>query len=151
MTDDTNFLTDLSLIVPPRKVFRLIGGERPVDVDVSVFPARAMLKFMQVMEGKAKGVAPSIEEMVSVVAEACKPKNPGITEDWLFDNLTFSQLSDFCGLVMEYGQAQMEEYNQKFTPKNKGGGESKNLPQQTSSSTSGKSSHGRHQTTASKK
>jgi len=151
MTDDTNFFTDLSLVVPPRKVFRLIGGENPLDVDVSVFPARAMLKFMQVMDGKVKGQAPSIEEMVSVVAEACKPKNPGITEEWLFDNLTFNQLSDFCGLVMAYGQEQMDDYNTKFTPKNQGGGESKNLQRQPSSSTSGKSSRGQHQTTASKK
>lgn len=151
MPDDTNFFVDLSLVVPPRKVFRLVGGERPVDVDVSVFPARAMLKFMQVMDGKAKGSAPSIEEMVSVVAEAIRPKNPEITEEWLFDNLTFNQLSDFCGLVMEYGQQQMDDYNQKFTPKNQGGGESKNLQPQPSSSTSGKSSRGQHQNTASKK
>jgi hypothetical protein len=152
MAEDTNFLVDLSLITPPKKVFRLVGGEYPVEVDISVFPARAMLKFMQVMQGHKKGDAPSIEEMVAVVAEACKPKNPGVTEDWLFNNLTFNQLADFCGLVMEYGQSQMNDYHTRFTPKGQGtSGESKNSLSQPSSSMSAKSSHGRHQNTASKK
>lgn len=146
----SNFLVDLSLVTPPKKVFRLVGGDNPVDVDISVFPARAMLKFMHVMQSHTDKSAPSLEEMVSVVAEACKPKNPEIDDEWLMDNMTFSQLTDFCSLVMEYGNGQLRDYQKKFSPKQTEG-EGKNSPSASSSHTSAKSTHGQRQTTASKK
>jgi len=106
------FLEDLTFVVPEKKVFRIGTSANPVEVDLSIFPARAMFKMMEIMGTGNK--IPSHDQLIDVVVEACHPLNPEITKDWLLDNSNFAQLSVFCERVMLYGRKQVDDFNREY-------------------------------------
>jgi hypothetical protein len=96
----SNITKDFDVIAPPQRIAK-IGGE---EVDVSIFPARATLKLMDLIDTPEKQAdleaGKNIEALVEVVATACQKSNPKITKDFLLD-LDITVLVEFAEYVME--------------------------------------------------
>jgi len=122
--EENNFLEDFTILVPEKKIFKIGQKSNPTEIDISVFPARAMLLLMDIEDTHTKDQqkgnktplrsSEKIREMVRVVASACSVSNPKVTEEWLLSNMEFSQLSRFCMKVMEYGKNQMIDYQKSL-------------------------------------
>ena len=99
---------DFDIIAPPKRVAK-IGGE---EVDVSIFPARATLKLMDLVDTPEKQAelesGKNIEALVEVVATACQKSNPRITKDFLLD-LDITVLVEFAEYVMEPVKQKMQQ------------------------------------------
>ena len=116
-------ILDFTTFVPEPKTARIGSGKNIEMVDVSLFPAEATLYLMNVLEQKRKvwesehpdaktGPAPgeialTLEEMIEVVARACRVTNPKITAGWLRSNCSFPQLSKFCTWMMRHAEEQV--------------------------------------------
>lgn len=91
---------DFDELAPPQRIAN-IGGE---EVDVSVFPARASLKLMKLVDTPEKQAAlesgQGVEDLIDVVATACQKSNPNVTKDFLLDQ-DITVLVDFAQYVME--------------------------------------------------
>jgi hypothetical protein len=91
-------MSKITTLVPGKRV-RTIAGK---SVDVSLISARVSIMLMnKVKERTAKGETLSIEDSVEIVALICQKSNPEVTEDFLLDNTTLEELSEFIVWVLE--------------------------------------------------
>jgi len=103
MSDD--LLKDFDILSPPRRIAR-IGGE---EIDVTIVPARAALKFISFSKKySAKSLESMdqdsidpgiIDDILEVVELVCKRSSTKITRDWLLDNVDIKVLVEFVQYV----------------------------------------------------
>jgi len=110
MAESNSFFEDFTILVPEPKKMRIGKKDDYLEVDISVFPASAMLKLMKYEAGSNKA---TLEELVDVVVEACSESNPNITHEWLMKT-NFAQLMMFCQSVIAYGTKQMNEFKEQM-------------------------------------
>lgn len=103
MSDD--LLRDFDILSPPKRIAR-IGGE---EIDVTIVPARAALKFINFSKKySAKSLESMdqdsfdpciIDDILEVVELVCKRSSTKITRDWLLDNVDIKVLVEFVQYV----------------------------------------------------
>ncbi|NLB00632.1 MAG: hypothetical protein GX837_06680 [Methanomicrobiales archaeon] len=116
-------ILDFTTFVLEPKTARIGSGKNIEEVDVSLFPAEATLYLMETLNRKRKvwtaehpdateGPKPgeielSPNDLVEIVARACRVTNPKITAEWLRSNCSFPQLSKFCAWMMRQAEEQV--------------------------------------------
>ena len=118
-------ILDFTVFVPEPKIAKIGSGKNVEEVDVSLFPAEATLYLMTVLDQKrktwetehpdvttgpaAKDISLTLDELIEVVARACRVTNPKITAVWLRSNCSFPQLNKFCTWMMRHAEEQVNE------------------------------------------
>lgn len=101
----SDLLKDFDILSPPKRIAR-IGGE---DIDVTIVPARAALKFISFSKkyhvdsvdsmspgGFDPGMIDSILEVIELI---CRRSSEKITKEWLLDNVDIKVLMEFIQYV----------------------------------------------------
>jgi hypothetical protein len=101
----SDLLKDFDVLSPPKRIAR-IGGE---DIDVTIVPARAALKFISFSKkyhvdsvdsmspgGFDPGMIDSILEVIELI---CRRSSEKITKEWLLDNVDIKVLMEFIQYV----------------------------------------------------
>ncbi|MFA4972452.1 MAG: hypothetical protein WC683_07545 [bacterium] len=101
-------LKDFSTFVPEPVIAKIGSGVHVEEVDISIFPAAASLRLIDLLE-KKKGETPTQADLIGIVAEAAHIQNPTITEEWLLKHCTLSQLLRFVRFVVDRAQEQMQD------------------------------------------
>lgn len=118
-------ILDFTVFVPEPKIAKIGSGKNIEEVDVSLFPAEATLYLMDTLDRKRKAwetehpdvttgpadkdIGLSLDELIEVVARACRVTNPKITAAWLRSNCSFPQLNKFCTWMMRHAEEQVNE------------------------------------------
>ncbi len=100
-------MKDFDVLSPPKRIAK-IGGE---EIDVTIVPARASLKFIDFskkysVESLVSMTQDSfdpalIDSILEVVELVCKRSSSIITKDWLLDNVDIKLLMEFVQYVFE--------------------------------------------------
>ena len=101
----SDLLKDFDVLSPPKRIAR-IGGE---NIDVTIVPARAALKFISFSKkynvdsmdsmnpgGFDPGMIDSILEVIELI---CRRSSEKITKEWLLDNVDIKVLMEFIQYV----------------------------------------------------
>lgn len=132
-------ILDFTTFVPEPKIAKIGSGKNIEEVDVSLFPAEATLYLMDTLDQKrkawesehpdvktgpaAKDISLTLDELIEVVARACRVTNPKITAGWLRSNCSFPQLNKFCTWMMRHAEEQVngpvDESKTEATRKNR--------------------------------
>lgn len=128
---ENGLLKDFDILAPAKRIAR-IGGE---EIDVTIVPARAALKFIsfskkysvQSLEsmGQDSFDPGMIDDILEVVGLVCKRSSVKITKDWLLDNVDIKVLLEF----VQYVFAGMKNVSSGESPS---GDDGKNLESGTS-------------------
>ena len=102
---ENGLLKDFDILSPPKRIAR-IGGE---EIDVTIVPARAALKFISYLKkysvqslesmGQDSFDPGMIDAILEVVELVCKRSSTKITRDWLLDNVDIKVLMEFVQYV----------------------------------------------------
>lgn len=113
-------IKDFSIVVPERIICKLgkviEGQDQRQEVDISVFPASATLKIIEIMNPAQAGATLSRRELVTIIAEACQAQNPVVTEEWLLKNVPLKQLQQFVDFTFTTLMQQLNEVKDPLTP-----------------------------------
>lgn len=97
-----DFLEDLDILDPPKKVVKMSGEL----IDISFLPSKVTLAVMKIsadFDKKKITTDEMFEKMIGIIAQLSSKSNPKITEDWLYENVSVEKITNFLHLLVSGG------------------------------------------------
>jgi len=102
---NTDFLNEFEILAPPKRTAKILGEE----IDLSVTPAKvsfSVIKFskkhdIKKLESMTEETfdPQMITDLLELICQIWKEKNPTVTPDWLLSNLGITDLMKFVQFV----------------------------------------------------